>query len=125
VKLFKRVDILIFIVAIIIIILSFTTIGSVGGKPTVKVTSNNKEWYYDLSVNTFATFKGPVGETTIEIKDNKVRVVESDCNNKVCISSGWVSESGQWIICLPNDVFVLIEGDTTNREGDQVDDTSF
>lgn len=118
----RLLDALIFIIALVIIALSFVAFGELGGRPEVHVRSSGKEWVYDLSVDAFATFEGPVGKTTVQIKDNKVRVVDSDCKNKVCIATGWVSRPGQWIICLPNDVFVLIEGSSV---GEDVDDTSY
>lgn len=96
---------------------------SFSGKPEIHVRSANQQWVYDLSVNTTASFSGPVGTTTIEVRDGKVRVIDSDCRNKVCIAAGWISKTGQWIVCLPNDVFILIEG---SEQGDSdVDDTSF
>jgi hypothetical protein len=117
-------DSAIIIIAVVIIALSLGTYTNFSGEPQVHVRTDNGEFIYDLSVDTFATFAGPVGETTIEIQDGKVHVHDSDCRNKVCISAGWVSRPGDWIICLPNNVFVLIEGSIQNNEGG-VDDTAF
>ncbi|MEW6674730.1 MAG: NusG domain II-containing protein [Nitrospirota bacterium] len=50
--------------------------------------------------------KGPYGNTVIEIKNHKVRIIESPCPNKLCIQQGWI-ESGA-IVCLPNRVVVII-----------------
>ena len=123
-KRFKLGDIAIFLISIAIIISSLGTYQDFTGKPEVHVRAGEQEWIYDLSVDTFATFNGPIGETSIEIQDGRVHVYDSDCRNKVCISAGWVSKPGEWIICLPNDVFVLIEGTMDEQEG-EVDDTAF
>src|SRR5690554_6783059 len=115
-------DIIIFVLAIVLIVASFTFYNKLSGKPEVRVRAAGGESIYDLSVDTLATFKGPVGETTVEIKGGQVHIVDSDCRNKVCIAAGWIASPGQWIICLPNNVFVRIEG---SLEEGTLDDISF
>ncbi len=41
------------------------------------------------------------GFNTIEIKDGKVRVVEADCPDLICVYTGWRSHVGQLIVCMP------------------------
>ncbi|MFA5468683.1 MAG: NusG domain II-containing protein [Sphaerochaetaceae bacterium] len=115
-------DVIIFLLATLLIVFSFTFYKGLSGRPEVRVRADGGEWVYDLAADTTATFKGPVGETTIEIKEGRVRVVDSDCKNKVCIAAGWISSPGQWIICLPNNVFVRLEG---SLKGGTIDDLSF
>ena len=52
--------------------------------------------------------QGPLGRTSIEIRDHKVRITDSPCRNKLCIQQGWVA-SGT-IICLPNRVTITVGG---------------
>lgn len=56
----------------------------------------------------FVTVTGPVGKTVVELAENRVRVVDSDCPDKVCIHMGWISRPGAPIACLPNRVLVFI-----------------
>lgn len=53
----------------------------------------------------------------IEIKDNKVRFKHSDCPDKICINTGWLSQPGQTAVCLPNKMSVIIkaEGNDENN----------
>lgn len=44
----------------------------------------------------------------IEIKDGKVKVISSDCPDKVCVNTGTISKAGQTIVCLPNKLTVRI-----------------
>jgi hypothetical protein len=46
---------------------------------------------------------------TFEVRDGRVRVVESDCPHDVCVNTGWICRSGQIIACVPNRVVVRIE----------------
>lgn len=48
----------------------------------------------------------------IAVRDGKAAVIESDCPGGDCMHSGWISESGRSIICLPNRVEVRIEDDS-------------
>lgn len=45
----------------------------------------------------------------IEIKDNKARFKTSDCPDKVCVNTGWLSSPGQTAVCLPNKVSIVIQ----------------
>ena len=119
------IDIIIFLLFLTISVLSFTLYTTVSGKPEVHVTTGDKEWVYDLSVDTTATFEGPVGETTIEILNNRVHVHSSDCKNQVCVLAGWIEKPGEWIACLPNNVFVVIEGQKDSSLEEETDDISF
>ena len=61
--------------------------------------------------------KGKKGKILIEIRNEKIRVLESSCPQKICVNTGWINKKGQSIICIPNQVFVAVEG---KREVDGV-----
>ncbi|NMA60695.1 MAG: NusG domain II-containing protein [Firmicutes bacterium] len=54
------------------------------------------------------------GFNTVEIKDGKVRVVEADCPDLLCVHTGWREHVGQLIVCLPHYFVVKIVGDDVN-----------
>ena len=49
----------------------------------------------------------------IEIKDGRVRITDSPCPNKTCISQGWHNP----LVCLPNKVMISVEGETSVKAG--------
>jgi hypothetical protein len=49
---------------------------------------------------------GSEGNTIVEIKNHKVRITESPCDNKLCIQQGWIEKGS--IVCLPNRVVVIV-----------------
>lgn len=53
---------------------------------------------------------GRLGETVIEVKDGRVRVLESPGPQQICVNRGWISRPGEAIICLPNRVIIEIPG---------------
>lgn len=68
------------------------------------------EWIYPLSADRELRVAGPLGDTVVEIRGKSVRIVASPCPNKICIAAGAIERPGQWLACLPNQVFVSIEG---------------
>lgn len=54
------------------------------------------------------TIKNSSGETLmhVEYKNKKVRALDSTCNLKVCVDTGWVDNSSQDIICIPNKIVI-------------------
>ncbi len=48
-------------------------------------------------------------DMTIKIDNGKVRVIESDCNDKICVNFGEIYECNQSIVCLPNRIAIKID----------------
>ncbi len=57
------------------------------------------------------------GHNKVVIADGEVWMEEADCPDKLCISQGKISRSGQTIICLPNKVMVTIKGGKSEYDG--------
>lgn len=48
----------------------------------------------------------------LQIKDRKVKIVEANCKNQVCVKSKAISKSGESIVCLPHKLIVKIVSDS-------------
>jgi hypothetical protein len=58
---------------------------------------------------------GVGGFNQIEVHGSRVRMVDTDCPDKLCINQGWISRIPQMIVCLPHRVVVrIVEGSTMN-----------
>lgn len=68
-----------------------------------------------LSDDTVLSFlvMGKLGNEKVEINGKKVRIVESPCPDQVCVKQGWISSPGQSIICVPGNIIVYIQGEST------------
>jgi len=49
------------------------------------------------------------GRMQIEIKGRRIRVVNSDCPQHICVNMGWIKYSGQTIVCTPNKVVIEVK----------------
>ncbi len=78
----------------------------------VRIQAEGRDYIYSLAVDHSFSVEGPLGPTQIEIANGEIRVIDSPCRDKICVGSGWVSQAGQWIACLPNRVFVQVQSAT-------------
>jgi len=95
-------------------------ISSEGSEALIQV-GNSRTQRVSLRMDRRIEIKGEKGKAVIEVKDGRVRVVESSCFQKICVNTGWIDKPGQNIICLPNKVLVTIEG----KESPKIDAISY
>ncbi|OQX95113.1 hypothetical protein B6I21_07125 [candidate division KSB1 bacterium 4572_119] len=79
-----------------------------GSTVLIKI-ANNKIYRYNLDKDREINLHGPIGTTRILIHKGKVRVIHSDCPQKICVKSGWISGSFEIIVCVPNKIIIAIE----------------
>lgn len=103
---FKPLDILI-IFLVVAGGVFFTVRGAVRKGSRVSVNANGVHYEYSATANGMYKVAGELGETTFEIKDGRVRIIDSPCLNKTCVAQGWHNP----LVCLPNKVMITIESD--------------
>jgi len=102
----------IFDIITIICLLIFSTVIFIfstqhfSGEKIVYIKYNNHVLKYPLKQNREIKLKN--GKIVIEIKNKKVHVKESDCPEKICVLTGWISNPGQIIVCVPNKLIIKI-----------------
>lgn len=50
------------------------------------------------------------GTNIIQIKDNKIGIIEADCPDHVCMNPEYIEKPGQVLVCLPHKVMIEIKG---------------
>jgi|SRR5690554_2787774 len=112
----KRGDIV--IIAIVIILISvgvymlFFQAKTPGAEIVIEV-DGKEDYSYPLHQpgrDELIEVQGVIGITKVQLGDGQVRVVESDCPDKVCVNMGWIDKPGTPIACLPNRVIVRVTG---------------
>ncbi|MBF0517474.1 MAG: NusG domain II-containing protein [Nitrospirae bacterium] len=73
-----------------------------GGQLRIEV---DNKLLYRLPIGQDKTIE--IGHMTVEIKNGKVRVADSDCPGKICLRQGWIDRGS--IVCLPNRVVITVE----------------
>lgn len=109
---FRALDILIIIlVAVAGIFLTVRGLGQKGSR--VVVNAAGVKYEYSAELDGTYSVPGELGPTTFEIKDGRVRITDSPCPNKTCISQGWHNPQ----VCLPNKVMITVEGENSVKAG--------
>ena len=72
--------------------------------------------YDNISLSSFKgektfTIKTDHGSNTISIKNNTIKVIESDCKDEICVNQGTISSIDKNIVCLTNRLIIEIKGD--------------
>jgi hypothetical protein len=76
----------------------------------VLIQGPTQKWVFPLDAEETVTVKGVLGDTVVRIHQNQAWVESSPCDNQVCVAAGHQTRNGDWAACLPNNVFLMIEG---------------
>ena len=90
------------------------------GKAKAAVVSykNEEVLRIDMKVDKDYEVQGSLGPVHIEVKDEKVRVEKENSPYHLCSIQGWVSDANMPIVCLPNNIVVVIETSDTSSSDD-------
>ena len=80
------------------------------GKARLIVSDGKREWVYPLDEDREIEVRGPLGISRIRIKNGQALFLDSPCDNRVCVQSFPLSRNGDWAACLPNQIFIHVEG---------------
>jgi len=111
----RPLDILLFAVFTAVAAVSVVELSRSGsGKAVLIVDSPGGEYVYDLSVNRELKIRGLLGYSIIRISSGSAFFVDSACPNKTCVQCAPIRHNGEWIACMPNQVFIRIESKAEN-----------
>lgn len=48
------------------------------------------------------------GNNIVQVEKDRIRIIEADCPDKICVNQGWISNGFVPIVCLPNRLVVEI-----------------
>ena len=114
----KPLDFLAIVIGIgAVILLSVAAYQGPARDTELHITISDGNWIYPLAEDRVIEVDGPLGTTTVVIDKKGVRITDSPCPQKLCIQKGEIRLPGQWNACLPNRVFLNIEGTRIDPEG--------
>jgi hypothetical protein len=111
-KLLKPLDAVVIVFALCIAVyVGVVVYGGASIWAQISIKSAGRTWVFPLDAEETIIVSGPLGNTTIEIRDGEAYILHSPCANQTCIAVGPIHRQGQWVACLPNGVFLSIEGE--------------
>lgn len=118
-------DILIFILGLLFVIyLSSASVRKVetGSSTYALIRSGEQTWRFPLDVDRNIDIPGIAGITKLVIEDGYIWAEDSPGPRHIIMKMGKINTPGQWLLSVPNAVFVTIEGtvDPASRAVDDV-----
>lgn len=102
-----------FLLVLFILILSFSSILLVPDKEGISAqisVDGQIVMTLDLSEDRIVKLDSFGRNIILEVKDQKIRFLSSDCSNKICVNTGFIGSEGETAVCLPNKTAVIILG---------------
>lgn len=87
---------------------------SVDGKEIQKIHIDEKLMGKTIKIDT------DHGYNLLELTDDGIKIIESDCPDKICMHMGEISSINDIIVCLPHKLVIEIKSDNENSELDAV-----
>jgi hypothetical protein len=109
------------------VLLGLKYLPAVDGEKTLRIELEGRlidEVNFTSDVDRQITVQLPEGQAIVEISGGKVRVVPMPkglCPLGICSSVGWVEQSGDAIVCLPNRMVLTVVGGPSNELWDSLD----
>ena len=111
----KPLDVLvIFLCAALTLLITASVYDSGASSLMVTIEGPDKTWVFPLEAEELVTVTGVMGVTLVELHAGKAAIVSSPCSGQTCVAAGGLYKDGQWAACLPNRVFLLVEGKGTD-----------
>ena len=86
----------------------------INGKEYKQITfdKSNKQRIYPIT--------SKFGKNVIEVENDRVRVIEADCPDKLDVKQGYIKNIGEIIVCVPNRFVIEIKGKNNKDNIDAV-----
>jgi hypothetical protein len=81
------------------------------------IQDSEGESLYSMAETRDVVIEGPAGKSIIHIEGGRAAFTYGDCQDQLCVHMGDIQGSGEWAACLPNQVFITIEGGPEDEEG--------
>ena len=116
-----RLKIFDYIIIILALVFSSYSAFAIYSKPEINtaviIRGQGREWVFPLNAEETVEVQGPLGTSLIRISGHEAWVESSPCKNQICVAAGQIHRYRSWVVCLPNNVFLLIEGNNNFIEG--------
>ncbi|MBI5788333.1 MAG: NusG domain II-containing protein [Candidatus Schekmanbacteria bacterium] len=90
------------------------------GEQAIILVDNRPLAVFSLKQSGLYRVQGREGELVVQIKDGALRVLNAGCREQVCRHMGWIKNTGEVIICLPNHLLIRIGQGQIEKDYDAV-----
>ncbi len=102
-----------FAIASIIIVMFVLSIPKDDGSDLYAQIVKDGEVLYEINledINEQKEYYLDDGDVIVVAEKGRIRFVESDCRDQICVHTGWLTQANQIAACLPNRILVKTIG---------------
>lgn len=103
---FKKGDVVVLLLLIVAVVL--TAVFATRQRASVAEIYVDGQLKYRVDLSVDKDMEILDGKMTVQVKDGKISVKDSDCTEQLCVSSKAISTDGGMIVCLPNKVVIKV-----------------
>ncbi len=81
------------------------------------LAGNNEFQLVSLRDDQDIRIQGRLGVSRVAVREGKIRFIDSPCQGKQCVHSGWLAHSGEFTACLPNQISIQVLGSDPQFDG--------
>jgi hypothetical protein len=81
-----------------------------GGSTLIVRGKGNIVAELSLQRNRSLAVDGPLGTTIVEVNNQRARIQSDPSPKQYCVRQGWLRQTGEIALCLPNQVSIEIDG---------------
>ncbi|MBA1392873.1 NusG domain II-containing protein [Lactobacillus sp. XV13L] len=91
------------------------------GPNVVAIIKVNNRQVKKLSLNqdTTWTYKQSGKVNVVQVKKQRIRMIDANCKDQVCVKEGWKSKAEDTIVCLPHKFLVELKDESVSNETDE------
>lgn len=102
---------------LILLVVSFSAFSllkrnHINGSKAIVYYQNEKLQTIDLGKDQEYQVQGKLGKVTLQVKKHQIWVHSENSPNHICQKQGAISQVGQSLICLPNEIVIQIVGNS-------------
>ncbi|MCK4980604.1 MAG: NusG domain II-containing protein [Candidatus Delongbacteria bacterium] len=113
---FRFLDIFFYILIVIGIAFPFLKKQNIENSQILVTAGDGFSQTLDHSIDSTYHFHNDKLDIKVQIKDEKVRMIQSDCKTKYCVKYGWLDKDDNGkIICMPQKVIIKFVGKKNNN----------
>lgn len=112
-----------FVIIFLLFIASFSTLfffatGSKGAQAELRISGKVIKTF-NLNKNQTWTYRDKDGDyNKIQVKNGEIAVVEANCKDQIDVQRGYISKTGEAIVCLPHNLVIEV---MSGQKDEQVD----
>lgn len=117
---FKYGDIVVIALVLVLAALLATAFANSGSAEYFYIKTDTQTFEHPLALDASYTVVSNGITLTLEVADGTVAVVDSECDDKICVRSGCIKNVGESIVCLPARAIVGIKDSEVSEHADAV-----